>query len=165
MSEEHAGESRAWSNYVAVVVLAVCFSVSLWRVWEVQKVEQADAVATIRVVHWQLEAGFREAFDDIARRRPRPRGRATKRKMVCSNRPAMAAAAGAGQGSPPRARPCYASLARPSPLEARRHPRRAAHGRRSRASWHSAQVCAQQWMQQSCPAVAHSEPGCLSASA
>ena len=68
MSEEQAGASRAWSNYIAMAVLAVSFSVSLWRVWEVQKVEQADAVATIRVVHWQLEAGFREAFDDIARR-------------------------------------------------------------------------------------------------
>ena len=68
MSAEQAGASRAWSNYIAVAVLAVSFSVSLWRVWEVQKVEQADAVATIRVVHWRLEAGFREAFDDIARR-------------------------------------------------------------------------------------------------
>ena len=68
MSEEQAGARRAWSNYIAVAVLAVSFSVSLWRVWEVQKIEQADAVATIRVVHWQLEAGFREAFDDIARR-------------------------------------------------------------------------------------------------
>ncbi|MDB4698564.1 extracellular solute-binding protein [Candidatus Latescibacteria bacterium] len=58
----------AWSSYVAIVVLVISFSVSLWRVYQVQEVEQADGVATIRVVHWQLEAGFREAFDDIARR-------------------------------------------------------------------------------------------------
>ena len=56
------------SNYVAIVVLVISFSVSLWRVYRVQEVEQSDQVATIRVVHWQLEAGFREAFDDIARR-------------------------------------------------------------------------------------------------
>lgn len=65
-SEERGG--RSWSNYVAVVVLVVSFSVSLWRVYQVQQVEQDKDVATIRVVHWQLEAGFREAFDDIARR-------------------------------------------------------------------------------------------------
>jgi raffinose/stachyose/melibiose transport system substrate-binding protein len=69
MAAESAGQgSRSWSNYVAVVVLVVSFSVSLWRVYEVQEVEQAEGVATIRVVHWQLEAGFREAFADIARR-------------------------------------------------------------------------------------------------
>ena len=56
------------SNYVAIVVLVISFSVSLWRVYRVQEVEQSDQGATIRVVHWQLEAGFREAFDDIARR-------------------------------------------------------------------------------------------------
>jgi raffinose/stachyose/melibiose transport system substrate-binding protein len=56
------------SNYVAIVALVISFSVSLWRVYRVQEVEQATDVATIRVVHWQLEAGFREAFDDIAHR-------------------------------------------------------------------------------------------------
>ena len=69
MAEEGQGkETRSWSTYLAVVVLVVSFSISLWRVYRVQAVEQADGVATIRVVHWQLEAGFREAFDDIARR-------------------------------------------------------------------------------------------------
>ncbi len=65
------GKGFDWSrlsNYVAVVVLVVSFSVSLWRVYTVQEVELSDDVDTIRVVHWQLEAGFREAFDDIARR-------------------------------------------------------------------------------------------------
>ena len=67
-AEESKKASRSWSNYVAVMFLVVSFSVSLWRVYEVQQVEQADDVATIRVVHWQLEAGFREAFDVIAHR-------------------------------------------------------------------------------------------------
>jgi raffinose/stachyose/melibiose transport system substrate-binding protein len=66
--EESKFNWSSLSNYVAVVVLVVSFSVSLWRVYQVQQVEQSDEVATIRVVHWQLEAGFREAFDDIARR-------------------------------------------------------------------------------------------------
>ena len=67
-AEESKKESRSWSNYVAVMFLVVSFSVSLWRVYEVQQVEQATDGATIRVVHWQLEAGFREAFDVIAHR-------------------------------------------------------------------------------------------------
>ncbi|MGY8823549.1 MAG: ABC transporter substrate-binding protein [Candidatus Latescibacterota bacterium] len=70
-AEEKTGRRINWSslsNYVAVIFLIISFSVSLWRVYRVQEVEQAEGVATIRVVHWQLEAGFREAFDDIARR-------------------------------------------------------------------------------------------------
>jgi len=67
-SEGPRKESRSWSNYLAVAVLAGSFAVSLWRVHEVQELDQAEGVATIRVVHWQLEAGFREAFDDISGR-------------------------------------------------------------------------------------------------
>ncbi len=58
----------AWSNYLALVVLVVSFSISLWRVHKIRQVERAEGVVTLRVVHWQLEAGFREAFDDMARR-------------------------------------------------------------------------------------------------
>jgi raffinose/stachyose/melibiose transport system substrate-binding protein len=56
-----------WSNYLAITVLVVCFSVSLWRVFQVRAEADNPDVATIHVTHWQLEAGFREAFDDIAR--------------------------------------------------------------------------------------------------
>ena len=52
--EESKFNWSSLSNYVAVVVLVVSFSVSLWRVYQVQQVEQSDEVATIRVVHWQL---------------------------------------------------------------------------------------------------------------
>ena len=55
------------SNLTAAVVLVVSFSVSLWRVYKVQEVETQEGIAAIHVVHWQLEAGFREAFDEIAR--------------------------------------------------------------------------------------------------
>ena len=55
------------SNLIAAAVLVVSFSVSLWRVYKVQEVETESGVSTIRVVHWQLEAGFREALDEIAR--------------------------------------------------------------------------------------------------
>ena len=53
------------SNLIAAAVLVVSFSVSLWRVYKVQEVETESGVSTIRVVHWQLEAGFREALDEI----------------------------------------------------------------------------------------------------
>ena len=55
------------SNFTAVFVLFISFSVSLWRVYEVQKEETQDGIVAIHVVHWQLEAGFREAFDEISR--------------------------------------------------------------------------------------------------
>lgn len=66
-----ADESKTglgWTNYLAIGVLAVCFAVSLWRVFQVRADAENPEVATIHVTHWQLEAGFREAFDDIARR-------------------------------------------------------------------------------------------------
>jgi len=60
--------NRSWMNYLAVAVLALSFAMSLWKVWQVRVRENAPGVATIRITHWQLEAGFREALDDIARR-------------------------------------------------------------------------------------------------
>ncbi len=65
-SEQRSG--RGWTDYLAVVILIVSFGVSLWRVFAVRSEESDIGRATLRVVHWQLEAGFREAFDDIARR-------------------------------------------------------------------------------------------------
>jgi len=59
---------RPWMNYLAIVLLVLSFGMALWKVLQVRAREQAPDTTTIRVTHWQLEAGFREAFDDIARR-------------------------------------------------------------------------------------------------
>ena len=69
-AESNGVRQKLWgniSNLIAAAVLVVSFSVSLWRVYKVQEVETESGVSTIRVVHWQLEAGFREALDEIAR--------------------------------------------------------------------------------------------------
>ena len=66
-SREETG-GRPWMNYLALVVLTFSFSMALWKVLQVRTQMRDPDVAIIRVVHWQLEAGFREAFDDIARR-------------------------------------------------------------------------------------------------
>jgi raffinose/stachyose/melibiose transport system substrate-binding protein len=54
------------TNILAIVVLAICFAASSLHVFETDRETDADVVQ-LHVVHWQLEAGFREAFDVIAR--------------------------------------------------------------------------------------------------
>ena len=49
-------------GYLAVVVLVFSFGMALWKVLQVRAHEQAPDTAVIRITHWQLEAGFREAL-------------------------------------------------------------------------------------------------------
>lgn len=55
-------------NSVGFGLLAVCFIIALGRtMWPKPKTESGDNVVTIRVAHWQLEGGVREAIDAMAR--------------------------------------------------------------------------------------------------
>ncbi len=64
-AEEQGGPG--WVNLLALVVLGVCFSVSLWHVIGVDRQATSAEGVALHVVHWQLETGFREAFDEVAR--------------------------------------------------------------------------------------------------
>ena len=69
MAAEFEGKgNHPWMNYLAIVVLIFSFGMALWKVLQVRAQAQDPDIVFLRVTHWQLEAGFREAFDDIARR-------------------------------------------------------------------------------------------------
>ncbi|MDX2080137.1 MAG: extracellular solute-binding protein [Terrimicrobiaceae bacterium] len=55
-------------NTIGFGLLAVCFVVALGRtLWPKPKTESGENVVTIRIAHWQLEGGVREAIDAMAR--------------------------------------------------------------------------------------------------
>lgn len=59
------------SNFIGAGLVAVCFVVSLGRVLTLRQGERAGGSGgpvTLRIAHFQLEAGVREALDEIARR-------------------------------------------------------------------------------------------------
>lgn len=56
---------RNWPNYLGFTLLAVCFLIALTRV-AMRERKEASGELTIRVAHWQLESGLREAFDAVA---------------------------------------------------------------------------------------------------
>jgi raffinose/stachyose/melibiose transport system substrate-binding protein len=54
-------------KYLAITLLVFGFSYSALRVWQHGREQAADSeVKVIRLAHWQLEPGVREAFDAIA---------------------------------------------------------------------------------------------------
>ncbi|CAM3086317.1 ABC transporter substrate-binding protein [Rariglobus hedericola] len=53
-------------NLIAVVVLLGAFAYSAWHVLTHRRTENASGKITIRVGHWLLHAGMREAFDEAA---------------------------------------------------------------------------------------------------
>lgn len=53
-------------NWIGFGLLAVCFVVSLQRVFTRTAQELDSETKTIRFAHWQLEGGIREAFDVLA---------------------------------------------------------------------------------------------------
>jgi len=63
---DETGGGLGLTNIVAIAVLAVCFGAAALHVYDADQHVDADAVK-LHVVHWQLEAGFREAFDAVAR--------------------------------------------------------------------------------------------------
>lgn len=54
-------------NSLGLGLLAVCFVLAGWRVWQRTQRELAEDRIVIRFAHAQLEPGLREAFDTIAR--------------------------------------------------------------------------------------------------
>ena len=68
MSEPKAVKGRPWwasANMVGVVLLVAAFVASMVRVFSVQKELFDPDVVTLRISHWQLETGYREALDDV----------------------------------------------------------------------------------------------------
>lgn len=55
-----------WINAIGFALLGVCFVIAAARVTVRAKREASDSV-TIRIAHWQLESGLRDAFDVVAR--------------------------------------------------------------------------------------------------
>jgi len=55
-------------NGIGIGLLAVCFAVALGRIlWPTERGSTGADVVTIRIAHWQLESGVREALDAIGR--------------------------------------------------------------------------------------------------
>lgn len=56
----------SFTNMVGFALLAVCFLIALGRVMMRERTERAGGVV-VRVAHWQLESGLRDAFDAVAK--------------------------------------------------------------------------------------------------
>ena len=54
-------------NVIALALVAVCFALSVWRVWQHTARDAGGDEVVIRFAHAQLEPGLREAFDAVAR--------------------------------------------------------------------------------------------------
>jgi len=52
---------------IGFTLLAVCFAISLLRVFNRQRAESNPDEVIIRIAHWQLESGIRDAIDVLAR--------------------------------------------------------------------------------------------------
>lgn len=55
------------SNIIAIILVAICFVISIVQVLGYRAETLDPNVRTIRFAHWQLEGSVREAFDGIAR--------------------------------------------------------------------------------------------------
>lgn len=55
-------------NYIGLGILAICYIGALWNVFQIQKDELIYNKKVIRICHWQLELGFREALDEMIKR-------------------------------------------------------------------------------------------------
>lgn len=53
-------------NLIALVVLLAAFSYSAWHVLTLRRAEFSSDKITLRIGHWLLHAGMREAFDEAA---------------------------------------------------------------------------------------------------
>nr|MCU0793873.1 carbohydrate ABC transporter substrate-binding protein [Opitutaceae bacterium] len=57
-------KTESLRNLIAGVVLVGVFAYSAWHVFSIRRAEQSDEKVTIRVGHWLMHAGMREAFDE-----------------------------------------------------------------------------------------------------
>ncbi len=55
-----------WTNAIGFGLLAICFIIAVGRVMTRAKREASDTV-TLRIAHWQLESGLRDAFEAVGR--------------------------------------------------------------------------------------------------
>jgi raffinose/stachyose/melibiose transport system substrate-binding protein len=56
-----------WFNAAGVGILALSYTVAIVHMFSVRRAEQDPDTVTIRITHWQLEAGVREGIDALAR--------------------------------------------------------------------------------------------------
>lgn len=54
-------------NYVGVALLLLAYAISVANTLRVRSIEMDASVPTIRICHWQLEHGVRDAIDTLAR--------------------------------------------------------------------------------------------------
>lgn len=54
-------------NYIGLGILLVCYLGAIWNVFQVKKDEMLLGKKVVRLCHWQLEMGVRDAIDDMAR--------------------------------------------------------------------------------------------------
>lgn len=69
MSQNQEISSRPWwlsFNMIGVLLVVVAFAVSMYRVTQVgNELSEADGTTIIRISHWQLELGYRDAMDEV----------------------------------------------------------------------------------------------------
>ncbi len=53
-------------NWIGVGLLAACYVISLQRVFHIRSQADDKQIVTIRLAHWQLESGMRQAITDVA---------------------------------------------------------------------------------------------------
>jgi len=58
---------RTWINWVGLAVLALSYAVALSHMLQVKREEHDPGKIVLRMTHWQLETGIREAIDHLAR--------------------------------------------------------------------------------------------------
>ena len=70
MSQKQENTStRPWwlnVNMIGVLLVGAAFIVSMYRVSQIgQQLSEADGTTILRISHWQLELGYRDALDDV----------------------------------------------------------------------------------------------------
>ncbi len=68
MAESDTKKTRSWFNLLGLSILAFSYAMAVYHMYQVRVEEFSDEVATIRIVHWQLESGVRDAVDAMARK-------------------------------------------------------------------------------------------------
>lgn len=65
MAKKKRKKEIAWFNYIGFGILAICYLGALWNVYKIKKDEIIDNKKVIRICHWQLELGYRDAMQSI----------------------------------------------------------------------------------------------------
>ncbi len=65
MAKKKIKKEIAWFNYIGFGILIICYFGALWNVYKIKKDEIIDNKKVIRISHWQLELGYRDAMQTI----------------------------------------------------------------------------------------------------